>query len=276
MWTGAPQMATHFARTVTLAVMLAGSAPLLAQISLRPTPPPTVTAENAAWYQADEPISFNGNLYYPSGPVVHFNRNEMVRSGYYDAVPLYTRTTHEPRSIVYVPLPGGLVKPYERRRSGELAGTSGSTTPSFPVTLPAEEDDLYIPPRAPSPPTGEPVSMMGASPRAGESDAAATDASQPVAVGPGGLPPAPPAPSAPGRLETARRPEGVNNVFLQFENARWMSAGPAVAFAADKFTRAGDYHGFAVYTRQSDPDRIFVSTVPGSPVLLTPYERKER
>src|SRR5215210_5664131 len=112
------------------------SVPLMAQVS---SVPPTVTAENEAWYLSGGAVSFGGGVYYPAGAVIHFVRNEMVRTGFLGNTPVYARTTQEPGSIIYVPLAGGLMRPYERRRSGELAGTSGSSAPSFVVVLPAAE-----------------------------------------------------------------------------------------------------------------------------------------
>ena len=111
-----------------------------AQVVMQPTPSPTVTAENEQWYLKGEPITYAGNLYYPSGAQIFFSPNEMVRSGFYQGIPLYARTTIEPYSIVYVPLAGGRMQPYERPRSGEIAGTAGST----PTTLPTPA--MTVPP----------------------------------------------------------------------------------------------------------------------------------
>src|SRR5215207_4859897 len=108
-------------------VFAALSSTLNAQIVVQTTALPTVTADNEQWYLHGEPISYAGNLYYPSGAQVYFNSNEMVRSGFYMGVPLYTRTTLEPFSVVFVPLAGGRLQPYERPRTGELTGTAGST-----------------------------------------------------------------------------------------------------------------------------------------------------
>ena len=80
---------------MALFTLALGVCPAYAQM-LHPTPAPTVTAEEAPWYLNGEPITYAGNLYYPSGPQVYFNPNEMVRSGFYDGIPLYTRTTIEP------------------------------------------------------------------------------------------------------------------------------------------------------------------------------------
>ncbi len=112
---------------VVILPAVAGAQGLLQQ----PTPPPTVTAESEPWFAARAPLLFGGTLYYPAGPQVHFNQNEMVRTGYFGAVPVYVRTTIEPGTVIFVPLSGGLMQPYERRRSSELAGTEGSIASSF-------------------------------------------------------------------------------------------------------------------------------------------------
>ena len=91
-----------------------------AQVTMRPTPAPLVTAEREAWYLKGDPISYGGQLYYPAGAQVYFNGNEMVQSGSFAGVPLFVRTTIEPGSLIYVPVGGGLLQPYERLRSGDL------------------------------------------------------------------------------------------------------------------------------------------------------------
>ena len=98
-------------------MLLTGSTPL-AQTALQPTPKPIVTVENEVWYQAGMPITVNGNTYYPTGPQVYFNGNEMVRSGHFQGIPLYSRTTLEPYSIVFAPLSGGLMQPYRASAFG--------------------------------------------------------------------------------------------------------------------------------------------------------------
>jgi hypothetical protein len=131
------------------------TSPAIAQIQLRRTPPPLVIADLETWYLEGRPITHAGIVYFSAGPQIHFNGNEMVRSGFFQGVPLYSRTTLEPYSFVFVPLSGGLMQPYERRRAGDLAGTTGSTAPSFPVVLPAQEanrDDFGVTLQAPGPP----------------------------------------------------------------------------------------------------------------------------
>ena len=135
-----------------LLLSLAGAG-LHAQMNMRTTPSPLVTAENEGWYQRGDPVMYAGDVYYPAGPQVYFNPNEMVRSGVFLGVPIYTRTTIEPFSIVYVPVSHGLMQPYERRRAGEVAGTAASAAPSFPIERGIEgtTGDLLL--RGAAPPT---------------------------------------------------------------------------------------------------------------------------
>ena len=249
--------------------------PSAAQLS---TPPPDVTAESEMWYSSGAPIDLGGIIYYPSGPITHFNRHEMVFTGLFDRIPIYRRTTQEPGSIVYVPLAGGLVRPYERRRSGELAGTVGSTPPSFPVALPAEElgepavDTEAAVPR----PVGTAGFMYGSAEPARRT-AAPPESGVPGPVGTAGSNRAAPlsmsaAPRRPARVETAQRPAGLNTVFIDFRYVRWYAAGRAVELSTGQFTKIGDYRGFPVYQESGRKDTIFVSLIPDEPSLVVPYK----
>ena len=236
-----------------------------AQSAMQPTPPPAVTAEHLDWYQSGEPIAYGGNVYHPSGPVIHFNRNEMVPTGSFDRVPVYERTTREPGSVIYVPLAGGLMRPYERRRSGELAGTVGSTTPSFPVALPSAED---IRGRYDGPvqtPADAALSVTPPPPASTAPRAASTERP----VGTAGLRPVPR-----GRRIDTGREAGLNDVYVQFRGERWVAAGPAVEFDRGRFDTIGEYHGFPVYRERGRRGVIFVPHVRGSTGLLTPYRQR--
>ena len=123
---------------LVVVLLLVVSAIVRAQIIWQPTSPPLVTAEHEPWYLTAEPLIWSGAYFYPAGAQVFFNGNQMVRSGSFRGVPLYTDATREALSVLYVPLAGGLMQPYERRRSGELAGTTGNTAPSFPVDIGAQ------------------------------------------------------------------------------------------------------------------------------------------
>ena len=258
--------------------------PALASAQLS-TPPPELTAENESWYLSGAPINVGGNIYYPSGPVTHFSRNEMVLTGMFDRIPIYKKTTQEPGSIVYVPLPGGLVRPYERRRSGDLAGTVGSSAPSFPVVLPAQEQSqaasgasFYS---APAPTLPQPVGTTGflyGTSQPVPRPVATIDSTVPAAVGTvgpsRGAAPETLLPSGPARIETAQRPVGLNAVFLEFRSVRYYAAGRAVEFASDRFSRIGDYRGFPVYEATDRKDLIYVSVVPGETSLVVPYKTR--
>ena len=110
---------------ISCAIAICSGNSASAQTYLQPTPPPQITADGAPWYVSRQPVMYAGNDYYPAGPQVHFNGDEMVPSGFYQGVQLYAQTTIEPYSMVFVPLSGGLMQPYQRRRDGELAGTTG-------------------------------------------------------------------------------------------------------------------------------------------------------
>src|SRR5688572_17031457 len=119
-------------RCLAAAITILLGVPAFAQVNSRPTEAPIVTAENDAWYRRGEPVVVSGEFYYPAGPVVFFNGNVMVRTAHHNGVPLYSDTTLEPHSVVFVPVGRNLMQPYERVRGGDLAGTSGSRAPSFP------------------------------------------------------------------------------------------------------------------------------------------------
>jgi hypothetical protein len=245
-----------------------------AQVSMQPTPRPIVTAENEGWYLAGDPITYAGNFYYPAGADVYFDPNEMVRTGSYLGIPLYARTTEEPYSKVYVPLAGGLMQPYERRRAGELAGTVGSSAPGYPVVNPAEQRrepawGAAGIAQAPAPPTFAPyANEPSTAPRAN------------VTVPLLSALPAPP--SAPttgtGRTRSNRapkvllKPNALNAVFIDYAHHRWFSSGPAVLLDASRFTRIGDYHGFSVYReRRGSESTIYVQLAENVTSYVTPY-----
>ncbi len=211
------------------------------------------------------PISWGGNLYYQAGAIIHFVRNEMVRAGTFGDVAIYIRTTQEPGSIIYVPLAGGLMRPYERRRSGDLAGTVGSSAPSFVVSLPAAENAASTL-QAPSPPTGVPVGTTGFIPTEPAPEPPAVTSAAVGTTGPVTMSP------ARTRMQTVQRPVGLNAVFVVFQGARWFSAGPAIEYSADRFTPIGEHHGFTVYLQKGQPGVIYLALLPGTPGLVAPYK----
>lgn len=241
------------------AIVCLSAATTTAQIHYQPTPPPAVTAENEAWYLAGEPVMLGGNIYYPTGPQVHFNGREMVRSGFFHAIPLYTLTTIEHYSKVFVPLSGGLMQPYERRRAGELAGTVGSTAPSFPVERSSEA----------APGAGlqaaAPPSLIGrvdpAAPLSADTSGALGTTGEVAAA----------EPAAPLPRTEPRANEGI---FVDFRGQRWYSAGAAAPIDRARLKRIGEHHDFPVYAAAGDPGAIYVPVSREADGFLARYSRR--
>jgi hypothetical protein len=225
-----------------------------AQMLVRPTPYPQVTAANAPWQVLGQPIAYGGALYYPVGPTVFFDGNLMTRSGTFEGVPLYQDGTLSPFTLIYVPIGGNLVRPYERPRDGVLAGTVGTRTPSFPIQRDGEATSPFEPAYlvadtfqtiAPTEPVETPIAS-----------AEPPEGARHVIIG--SVPP----------------PGTPNGVWLTYDETRWYSAGGAVPFSSERFVQIGDYHGFPVYrAREGDPDVIFIGVSPGGPVA--PYKRSQ-
>jgi hypothetical protein len=262
-------------RPILVALLLLGALPAAAQVQSRPTDPPLVTAENESWYQFREPIQFAGDLYYPAGPVVFFNGNTMVRTGHYNGVLLYADTTVEPFSIVLVPVRRGLMQPYERLRRGDLAGTTGSRAPSFPVSLapttPLTAVAAIAPTALPLPlgaigvytPESRAVSPAIAVAQPPRSNAGVTETSIRTLA-------ASPSPAA--AMASIRRPENNDGIWIRFANKKWASAGPAVPLSSGEFRRIGEYAGGPVYRRNASDDVIYVPTIDA---LVAPFRLKE-
>jgi hypothetical protein len=271
------------ARAIAVAVLVLAPIAVFAQATFQPSPVPTITAENEDWYQDREPIVFAGNLYYSVGSPVFFNRYEMAPNGYYRGVPIYTRTTIEPYSQIFVPLPGGLMQPYERRRAGDLAGTVGSMAPSFPVETSNEAAARTTTSslgQAQGPPTNvagsiastrPPVGMLGpfeVPPSFGRSETAPLP-SEPIAASA-----YEPTPSR--RRLSAEKPEGLNGVYVEFQGKRWFSSGPAVPLDIAQVNKIGEYRDFPVYADRRNPDTIYISVAESATGLVAPYTVRRR
>jgi len=245
-------------RSLVVAVLLFAAAPAFAQVVSRPTDPPIVSAENDSWYRLREPLQFAGELYFPAGAAVFFNGNTMVRTGHYNGVPLYADTTIEPYSIVYVPIGRGVMQPYERVRGGELAGTTGSRMPSFPMRTARESRELPVAAVAPTAPP-QPIGALAAfTPETG-------------AVGTSGVTRRVET-TPPVTFETLRRPESNDGIWLAFMGRKWVSAGPAVPLSATAFMRVGEYAGFPVFARQGLDEEIIY--LPARSGVVAPYRLK--
>jgi hypothetical protein len=243
-----------------------------AQLTVRDTRPPTVTAESESWYLSGAPITYEGSYYYPAGAKVHFIPSEMVRTGDFRGIPLYARTTIEPYSIVFVPVAGGMMQPYERRRDGTLAGTEGSSAPSFPIAVPSESSlGDTGPPQAPGPPVfagfaaeeqlstvPQPTGTGGVA-RTVETTNLTSSSRLPV----------------PRRIRP--RADSPNGIFIQYQNARWFSSGPPVDFDSSRFVRSGEKDGFPVYRdRTGTGSTIYMPVARDVTGLLAPYKKRDR
>lgn len=240
-----------------------------AQITFQPEPRPQVTAASATWQINGEPIFFAGSFYFPSGPTVFFDGKLMRRVGEYLTVPLYVDTTLEAFSIVFVPIGGAVMKPYERRRAGARAGTVRSKTPSWPVQVAA---DVARTPGGVGNQTGEPLMVAEALRPVGTSGVAAVC---PCPTGTTGtVASTTPEPLVePTAVQTLPQPTRNTGISIQFRGARWVSDGPAVLYSPDRFVPIGDYHGFPVYRAGSGgDDTIYVTVVAEGP--LAPYSRR--
>jgi len=239
-----------------------------AQIMLLPTPPPAVTAAGALWQINGEPIFYEGAFYYPAGPSVFFDGKVMARTGVYQGVPLYQDRTLVPYSIVFVPVGGTVMRPYERRREGELAGTTGSRTPSFPVQ-----------------PSSGPVSGLGVvgfqSPpvndveptRIAESTAGSLAGADALSALVRGANVAhPDAPTQAPNVATSRHDAGRADIWFDFEGARWYRVGAAVDLDPNRFVPVGNHEGLIVYRSRTDPATRYLTIVPGGP--LVPFRRR--
>jgi hypothetical protein len=242
---------------MAVAAALALAAWPSAQTPARLTSPPIVTADNEPWYREGKAITFAGDFYVPSGAKRYFDPNVMVRTGSFRGIPLYADTTLEPYSVVFVPLEGALMQPYERRPFREVVGTSG-WRPAGPLT----PESAAIP-QAAAPPMRAPsiaplIDDLPPPPPPGA-------APPPLRLDP--KPPPPPAPV---------RPSSRNGIWIEFQGQWWKSAGPAVGFTEDRFVPVGTKEGVYVERRLSGvrrPSRIYLMTRPG---VVAPFERSER
>jgi hypothetical protein len=255
------------------------AAPAAAQMFSRPSDAPQISAAGESWYILREPIQYAGELYYPGGATLFFNGNVMVRTGHFNGVPLYADATRDPYSVVYVPVGGGQVKPYERRRRGDLAGSVGTTLPSFPISLlpdtPLVSAAAVAPTNLPlsigainafSPEVTPPVVLIPA--LATATPACSCDQTAPLAVPVAAV--APPLPTDRVAVLSARRPDNNDGVWIRYGGATWVSTGVAEP-RTTAFTQVGQHAGFAVFRKTDGGDVIYLESRDG---VVAPYRRK--
>jgi len=234
-----------------------------------PTPAPVVTAEGEPWYRAGSPIEWNGDVYYQAGVARAFDPYVMVRAGSYRGIPLYSDTTLEPFSIVFVPIAGGRLQPYEHMRTGMLADTTGSLTPAFPPETSAARDlrrGSFI---------AQQAAATLVSPRSDESVAPSNPAPISAAQSPAPVESAPVGTS--GRttrptqpVSTAIPPTGINNAWIDYDGIRWILHGKATPRSPDMHP-VGTLRGYTIYARGADRSTIYV---PSTADLVVPFARR--
>ena len=254
-------------------LLLSGAAE--AQMTWQPAQPPLVTAENETWFRAGDAIDWNGELYYPAGAPEVFNRYQMVRAGSYRGIPLYVDTTLEPNSIVFVPIAGGRLQPYERPRTGRLAGSAGSRMSAFPTsasleigTIGAGVTTQGIVTQAAAPPTfGRAYDLESGPPPTPPSAVVrprATTPALPSAVGTTGR-----LTAVTNGIASVVRPKGINGAWLMYDGRRWVSSGQAVALVPGDFISIGAYRGSPVYQRVGDAETIYI---PSGATHVAPFK----
>lgn len=221
-----------------LLVALLSATAAIAQVNYEPTPRPDTSAAGRDWYRNGDPISFAGNLYYRTGPTIYFNGNTMVPTGSYDGVTLYADTTIEPYSVIFVPVGGNLLRPYERLRAGVRRYTQqpppGTVEGQRP---PGGRGQSVRPWRQPAPP----------------------EANVPFEEPRGGL-----------LVETVRKPNDNVGMWIRFQGYRWEERGEAMPLDPARLTRVGEYFGLSVYADARTP---YVVYVPLRANLVAPFRR---
>ena len=243
------------------AVLLSGS--VYGQATWQPSVPPLVTADNTTWFQAAEPILWNGDYYYPAGAPQGFSQYQMVRSGSFRGIPLYTDATLEPNSIVFVPLNGGRMQPYERRRTGALAGTTGSRAPSLPTDIGAEGVTRAAMAQGQGHPTSRRLRSLSADEGPVTVEPPLVERRPaPLAVGTSGR--SDPAPVRP--VTTILPPTGLNAIWIEFNGRRWYGDGKSIPYDASRLNEVGSYHGWTVYALKGDEaaKTIYVPSIAGT------------
>jgi len=242
---------------ISCAFVLFAAGAAHAQPTPQPVSAPLVTAETEHWYHTAEPMVFAGQVYDRAGGEVYFDGYEMVPSGQYKGVPLYSYTTVEPSNIVFVPLPGGLMQPYKRRGAAEIVAVDGfllvETAEPATIAFPSAFD------RTPSVP--QPAVVRMAQPTLLSLSAAARTMGRA-------------APKLAHKPVTSRAPTA-NGFFVKFDGERWFSSGPATNFDPRTLRRVGELGGLPVYTARGRSATIFVPVAQGLDVVA-PYSKRTR
>ena len=155
--------------------------------------------------------------------------------------------------MIYLPIGGTSLRPYERLRAGELGGTTGSRSPSFPVQPPINSPYLNT--------LGGPLMSTVPSSPGYQSAPTATQpapAQQPQRVRIIGIP----------------APSGDSGLWVEFGGTRWYHEGESVTLESNSFDQMGSYKDFPVYKQKGADDRtIFVPTQRDGTILARYVKR---
>ena len=275
-------MPSHKPTVLALAVAVSSMVGFAeAQVLMQRTEPPAESATLAPWFLADEPLVFNGMVYRRAGSEVFFNGDAMVRVGWFQETPIYADTTVEPNSVVLVPVGGRLLQPFERVRAGDIAGTTGSRAPGFPVALEGREWGAGQMAMAAGPPVQWETAPLAplAGRASGLEPVAAVERSVvsevPRPVGTTGSVEAAPAPSLylpGGAAQSVRLATESLGVWVEYAGATWQACGPARSIAGGALEKTGTYRGFPVLAPRGagQGDVIYLPTREG---FAAPYRR---
>ena len=226
------------------------SRPAFAQINMQPTRPPAVTAENERVVsQAGEPVMFAGSISLSRpGAATHFIANEMIRSGSYRGIPLYT--PHHDRAVQR-----GLRADRRRPDAAVRAAAIGRSRRNvwqqcfgafrrrrLRRVLDSVSDARGACAARDWISAGGRIRIFRRRLRTHKVQRARPHPSV------GHVPESFRARNRPCPFAAARR----TRIFVEFENSRWFSSGPPVPFDSRRFTKIGEFHDFPVYaTAQS-------------------------
>ncbi len=222
-----------------------------AQVMQFRTPAPEVTAATAAWQVNNDPIVVSGLQYIATREFRMFDGQVMAQIDVYQRIPIYADTTLEPFTIVYVPVTRDRMRAYERAPIDTIHIASGRGT-----TLISTATSI-------APARTAPAAVEEEAPTVGTTGTTVSTRREDVS------------PRSRGRrttVESIPGPHGPNGVWVEFNGARWYSAGPATSYTRGRFTLVGSYHGFPVYRDNSSSDKIWIASVNGGP--LAPYRRQ--
>jgi hypothetical protein len=235
---------------------------------------PEVTAATAPWQVNNEPIYVQGLVYYPTRATRVFDGNVMTQMGVFRDVPIYADVTIEPFSLIYIPIAPHKLRIYERLRDNELAATTGSRTPTFPVAPISEvpyETDLpaYIGNTVvTNAPDVETLDTLGTLETVGGASGTMGTLGSSRAVGTAGA-----TTVRRTHVESIPRPHNNDGIWIRFNGTKYYSSGGAVSYDESRFTKIGEYRGFPVYrTKGGDQSQIWVTIVQDGPIA--PYARR--